>query len=59
MGKKFENLDFETFCNEHGIDHKFFALWTQQNGVVEKKKNKTLQKMTRTMLYKNDSPKYF
>lgn len=38
MGKKFENLDFETFCNEHGIDYKFFALWTQQNGVVEKKK---------------------
>lgn len=38
MGKKFENLDFETFCNEHEIDHKFFALWTQQNGVVEKKK---------------------
>lgn len=58
MRKKFENLDFETFCNEHGIDHKFFALRTQKNGLVQRK-NKNLQKMTRTMLYKNNSPKYF
>lgn len=44
MRKKFENLDFETFCNEHGIDHKFFTLRTQQNGVVEKKKMKVYKK---------------
>ena len=34
-GREFENIDFEEYCNEHGIDHNFLALRTpQQNGVV-------------------------
>ena len=37
-GREFENIDFEEYCNEHGIDHNFFAPRTpQQNGVVERK----------------------
>ena len=36
--KEFENVKFETFCNEHGIKKEFLALKTpQQNGVVERK----------------------
>ena len=43
-GGEFENHGFETFCNEHGYDHNFFAPRTpQQNGVVERK-NCTLKK---------------
>ena len=41
-GREFENIDFEEYWNEHGIDHNFFAPRTpQQNGVVERK-NTTL-----------------
>ena len=41
-GREFENIDFEDYCNEHGIDYKFSALRTpQQHGVVERK-NRTL-----------------
>ena len=58
-GREFENINFEDYCNEHGIDHNFSAPRTlQQNGVVERK-NRTLQEMTRTMLNENNLPKYF
>ena len=37
-GGEFENHDFESFCNEHGYDHNFFAFRIpQQNGVVKGK----------------------
>ena len=33
-GRKFENVEFEGFCDEHGIEHNFSAPRTpQQNGV--------------------------
>ena len=48
-GGEFENVDFENYCNENGIDHIFSALITpQQNGVVERK-NRTIQEMARTI----------
>ena len=57
--REFEHIEFEDYCNEHGIDHNFLAPITlQQNGVVERK-NRTLQEMTRTMLNENNLPKYF
>ncbi|WKA13308.1 hypothetical protein VitviT2T_030622 [Vitis vinifera] len=57
--REFENIDFEDYCNEHGINHNFSALRTlQQNRVVERK-NRTLQEMARTMLNENNLPKYF
>ena len=41
-GREFENIDFEEYCNEHGINHNFSAPITpKQNGVIERK-NKTL-----------------
>ena len=44
-GREFENIDFEEYCNEHGINHNFSTPRTpQQNGVVERK-NRTLQEM--------------
>ena len=37
-GREFENIDFEEYCNEYGIDHNFLAHRTpQQNEVVERK----------------------
>ena len=58
-GTEFDNHDFETFCNENGINHNFSAPRTpQQNGVVERK-NRTLEEMARTMLCENDLPRYF
>ena len=58
-GTKFKNQDFEKFYDEKGIDHNFSAPRTpQQNGVVERK-NRTLEEMTRIMLYESNLPRYF
>ena len=58
-GREFENIYFEDYCNEHGIDHNFSALGTPPlNGVVENK-NRTLQEMARIVLNENNLPKYF
>ena len=58
-GKEFENLDFDGFCDENGISHNSFPPRTpQQTGVVARK-NRTLKEMARTMLCKNNLPKYF
>ena len=58
-GRELKNIDFEEYCNEHGIDHNFSAPRTpQQNGVFERK-NRTLQEIARTMLNEKNLPKYF
>ena len=58
-GREFENIDFEKYCNERGINHNFSTPKTpQQNGVVERK-NRTLQEMAKTMLNENKLLKYF
>ena len=58
-GREFENIDFEEYCNEHGIDHNFSAPRTpKKNGIVERK-NRNLQEMARTMLNENNLLKYF
>ena len=52
-------FEFESFSDEHRIEHTFSAPRTpQQNGVVERK-NRTLQEMARTMLHENNLPNYF
>ena len=58
-GGEFENKDFESFCDEHGIEHNFSAPRTpQQNGVVERK-NRSLEEIARTLLNDIFLPKYF
>ena len=58
-GREFENVEFESFCDEQGIEHTFSAPRTpQQNGVVERK-NRTLQEIARTILHENNLPNYF
>ena len=58
-GREFENVEFEGFCDEQGIEHTFSTPRTpQQNGVVERK-NRTLQEMARTILHENNLPNYF
>ena len=57
--REFKNIDFEEYCNEHGIDHNFSAPRTpKKNGIVERK-NRNLQEMARTMLNENNLLKYF
>ena len=48
---------FESFCNEHGYGHNFFALRTPQQNEIVEKKNRTLKKMARPMLCENNLPK--
>ncbi|KAH9671627.1 Integrase catalytic domain-containing protein [Citrus sinensis] len=55
-GREFENHAFENFCNNLGIEYQFSSPRTpQQNGVVERK-NRSIQKMARTMLNENSLP---
>ena len=58
-GGEFENKDFESFYEEHGIEHNFSAPRTpQQNGVVERK-NRSLEEIAGTLLNDTFLPKYF
>ena len=58
-GREFENVEFEIFCDGHGIEHNFSAPRTpQQNGIVEWK-NRIFQEMARTMFHENNLPTYF
>ena len=55
---KFDNHQFENFCNDNGIDHNFSVpRITQQNEMVERK-NRILKKMC-TMLCKSNLLKFF
>ena len=59
-GREFDNeIQFGDFCDKHGIKNNFLAPRTpQSNGVVERK-NRTLQEMSRTMLYEQNIPQKF
>jgi len=58
-GGELENKDFESFCDENGIEHIFSAFRTpQQNGVVERN-NRSLEEITRSLLNDTILPKYF
>ena len=48
--REFENIDFEEYCIEHGINHNFFAPRNPPQNEVVERKNRTLQEMARTML---------
>ncbi|GJV09737.1 retrovirus-related pol polyprotein from transposon TNT 1-94 [Tanacetum coccineum] len=58
--REFDNeVQFGEFCNANGITHNFSAPRTpQSNGMVERK-NRTLQKMSRTMLNEQSLPQHF
>ncbi|XP_031090921.1 uncharacterized protein LOC115995913 [Ipomoea triloba] len=60
-GKEFESNAFSNFCDKTGIEHEFSTPKTpQQNGVVERKKKRTLQEMARVMLLtKNISQRFW
>ncbi|GKA15863.1 retrovirus-related pol polyprotein from transposon TNT 1-94 [Tanacetum coccineum] len=59
-GREFDNeVQFGEFCNANGITHNFLTPRTpQSNGVVERK-NRTLQKLSRTMLNEQSLPQNF
>nr|GEU95417.1 hypothetical protein [Tanacetum cinerariifolium] len=59
-GREFDNeVQFGEFCNANGITHNFSAPRTpQSNGIVEKK-NRTLQKLRRTVLNEQSLPQKF
>jgi transposase InsO family protein len=49
-GKEFDNTNIEIYCDEVGIKHEVFAIYTsQQNSVVERK-NRILITLARAML---------
>ncbi|GJT96396.1 retrovirus-related pol polyprotein from transposon TNT 1-94 [Tanacetum coccineum] len=59
-GKEFDNeVQFEEFCNANGITHNFSTLRTPQSNGVVKRKNRTLQEMSRTMLNEQSLPQKF
>ncbi|GJW99053.1 retrovirus-related pol polyprotein from transposon TNT 1-94 [Tanacetum coccineum] len=57
---EFDNeVQFGEFCNANGITHNFSALRTPQSNGVVKRKNRTLQEMSRTMLNEQSLPQKF
>ena len=58
-GSEFTSGEFETFLEEHGIQHQKSSVRTpQQNGVVERK-NRAVVEMARTMMIDNEVPQRF
>ena len=56
---EFKNLDFQYFCDSNRYDHNLSTLRNPQQNEVVERKNKSLQKMTRTMLNEHSLSKYF
>nr|GEW83254.1 retrovirus-related Pol polyprotein from transposon TNT 1-94 [Tanacetum cinerariifolium] len=60
QGREFDNeMQFGEFCNANGITHNFLAPRTHQSNGVVKRKNRTLQEMSRTMLNEQLLPQKF
>ncbi|GJU91790.1 retrovirus-related pol polyprotein from transposon TNT 1-94 [Tanacetum coccineum] len=58
--REFDNeVQFGKFCNTSGVTHNFSAPRTPQSNGVVKKKNRTLQEMSRTMLNEQSLPQKF
>ncbi|GJT38971.1 retrovirus-related pol polyprotein from transposon TNT 1-94 [Tanacetum coccineum] len=58
--REFDNeVQFGEFCNANGITHNFLAPRTPQSNGVVKKKNRTLQEMSRIMLNEQSLPQKF
>ncbi|GKA45663.1 retrovirus-related pol polyprotein from transposon TNT 1-94 [Tanacetum coccineum] len=59
-GREFDNeVQLGEFCNANGITHNFSAPRTLQSNGVVKRKNRTLQEMSRTMLNEQSLPQNF
>nr|GEV99300.1 copia protein [Tanacetum cinerariifolium] len=59
-GKEFDNeVQFGEFCNTNGITHNFSAPRTLQSNRMVKRKNRTLQEISRTMLNEQSLPHKF
>nr|GEU72420.1 retrovirus-related Pol polyprotein from transposon TNT 1-94 [Tanacetum cinerariifolium] len=59
-GRQFDNeTQFGEFCSANGITHNFSAPRTPQSNGMVKRKNKTLQEMSRTMLNEQSLPQKF
>ncbi|KAL0380608.1 UNVERIFIED_CONTAM: Retrovirus-related Pol polyprotein from transposon TNT 1-94 [Sesamum angustifolium] len=58
-GTKYNNSEFDKFCEEEGIEHQTTVSYNpQQNGVSERK-NRTVMEMARSMLQEKNLPKAF
>ena len=58
-GKEYVSDQFNSFCEEAGIEHQLTTPYTpQQNGVVERK-NRTIMEMARCMMHEKGLPKTF
>ncbi|GKA20316.1 retrovirus-related pol polyprotein from transposon TNT 1-94 [Tanacetum coccineum] len=58
--REFDNeVQFGEFCNANGVTHNFSAPHTPQSNGVVKRKNRTLQEMSRTMLNEQSLPQNF
>nr|GEX51252.1 retrovirus-related Pol polyprotein from transposon TNT 1-94 [Tanacetum cinerariifolium] len=59
-GREFNNeVQFGEFCNASGITHNFSTPHAPQSNGVVKKKNRTLQEMSRTLLNEQSLPQKF
>jgi len=57
MVESFKMKDLNTFCEKHGIKHKFSTLRTLEQIEVVERKNRSLEELAATMLNENSLPK--
>lgn len=58
-GREYTSNEFNTFCEEAGIEHRLTTPYTpQQNGVSERR-NRSIMEMVRCMLHEKNLPKTF
>nr|GEY71084.1 retrovirus-related Pol polyprotein from transposon TNT 1-94 [Tanacetum cinerariifolium] len=58
--REYDNeVKFKEFCNANGITHNFSAPRTPESNGLVKRKNRTLQEMSRTMLNEQSLPQRF
>ncbi len=58
-GTKYTSNQFNSFCEEAGIEHQLTAPYTPQQNRVSERKNRTIMEMSKCLLRENGLPKCF
>ncbi|KAK9122098.1 hypothetical protein Syun_019715 [Stephania yunnanensis] len=58
-GKEYTSNQFNTYCEEAGIEHQLTAPYTPQRNGVSERKNRIIMEMARCMLHEKSLPKEY
>ncbi|KAL3519543.1 hypothetical protein ACH5RR_017692 [Cinchona calisaya] len=58
-GKEYNSHQFNSFCEEAGIEHQLTAPYTPEKNGVSERRNRFIMEMARCMLHEKNLPKEF